>query len=139
MIMNPPLDAVSMQYCADSSTHIISFETERGCQEFCDPPRVRTSAYSRAELESPRTWILYSAGAELSATTMLRAAALKSKSTRSLGRTATVDHMSDRHPVRLERSPQPMQRSAPRGSIAAKCDDYSQERLSTAVKPQGRN
>ena len=61
-----------------------TFVAERGCANFQNPPRVRSCAQSRADVESPRARVPYIAAYEFSPSTVLRTAALQSKPSRSL-------------------------------------------------------
>ena len=60
------------------------FVAGRKHREICDSPQVRTSAQSRAALESPRAREPYIARYEFSPAALLRAGTLTSKQTRSL-------------------------------------------------------
>lgn len=61
------------------------FVAETRLREFCDSSLVRTDARSCAEIEGPRARVPCILGNEFSPATAVRADALKSKRTRSLG------------------------------------------------------
>ena len=86
-----PLRATHETFTPHSTRHGTSraetntmFVAERTCGDSRDPPLTRTYAQSRAELGSSRARVPYVAGCEFSPPTVLRTAALQSKSIRSL-------------------------------------------------------
>ena len=72
------------------------FVAETRCREFFDSSIVRTDAQLCPQLESSRAWVPYRAGYEFSPSTVLRAAALQSKPSRSLAAYAPPTRLTNR-------------------------------------------
>ena len=102
---------------ASASRGMVTFVAETSRRDFVDSSLVPTHAQSRAGIESPRARVPYIAGCEFSPATVLRAAALQSKSKRFLtaygARQLTVQRLAPPQPpggigAMSQRRPQPL-------------------------------
>ena len=90
-LLDPTVRGPGVPFTADLCTGgNVTFVAVTITRNSSNSPRVRTHVQSCAELESLRARVPYMAGYEFSPSTLLRAAALQSKSTRSVAAYAVL-------------------------------------------------